>query len=131
MMKFTSLLFFIFNCIWIFSQEKKDTTALDEIQSFVEVDAEFPGGSKEMYKWIGEHFIYPEAAEDVIVEEKVYVSFIVEADGSLSNIKIVKGVNKYIDKECIRLVNSMPKWKPAHVNGKNVRSKYTLPFQFE
>lgn len=131
MKKFSFIVLFIINYMWTFSQEEKDTTKLDGIQSFVEEDAEFPGGSKEMYKWIGEHFIYPEAAEDVIVEEKVYVSFIVEADGSLSNIKIVKGVNKYIDKECIRLVNSMPKWKPAHVNGKNVRSKYTLPFQFE
>jgi TonB family protein len=93
-------------------------------------DAEFKGGSYEMQKWIANNVRYPQKAIDNNVSNKVYVSFIVEANGSISTINIEEGY-KIFQEEVIRLIESMPNWIPGEYNGKKVRVKCRLPINFK
>lgn len=91
----------------------------------------FPGGDTEMFKWLGMNIIYPAEAAEEGVTGKVVVSFIVEKDGSLSNVKVVRGVHPALDKEAIRVTKRMPRWTPGKLNGAPVRVIYHLPFTFK
>ena len=75
--------------------------------------------------------VYPEEALKDNVQGRVIVGFIVEKDGSVSNPKIIRGVDSALDKEAIRIVMSMPKWTPGRQNGRNVRTKYNVPVNFK
>lgn len=88
----------------------------------------FPGN---VQKWIGKNVNYPVLAMENGIEGKVYVQFVVERDGSVSNIKVVRGVDASLDKEAIRVISAMPKWKPGKQRGKAVRVSYTLPIAFQ
>ncbi len=96
----------------------------------VEQMPEFPGGAVEMMKFLNENVKYPEAAEKTGTQGRVIVQFIVEADGSITNVKVVKNVSEEIDAEAVRVINAMPKWKPGSQSGKPVRVKYTIPVTF-
>ena len=96
----------------------------------VEHMPEFPGGAVEMMKFLNENVKYPEAAEKAGTQGRVIVQFIVEADGSITNVKVVKNVSEEIDAEAVRVINAMPKWKPGSQSGKPVRVKYTIPVTF-
>ena len=74
---------------------------------------------------------YPQIALENGVQGKVFVQFVVEKDGSVSNIKVVRGVDASLDKEAVRVVSVMPKWKPGKQRGKAVRVAYTLPIAFQ
>ena len=91
---------------------------------------EFPGGAVEMMKFLNENVKYPEAAENAGTQGRVIVQFIVEADGSITNVKVLKNVSDEIDAEAVRVINAMPKWKPGKQNDKPVRVKYTIPVTF-
>ena len=90
---------------------------------------EFPGGERALQKFIASNLRYPEAA-DKGIERKVVVNFIVDADGLISNVRVVHGVNKYLNAEAVRVVRKMPRWKPGRQSGKNVRVAYTIPVEF-
>lgn len=94
----------------------------------VEEMPSYPGGSGAMMAFISSHVKYPDG--DYCAQGRVIVSFVVERDGSLSNVKIQRSVDKLLDQEAIRIVKSMPKWNPARQNGKVVRCKYTVPVAF-
>ena len=96
----------------------------------VEQMPEFPGGAVEMMKFLNENVKYPEAAEKTGTQGRVIVQFIVEADGSITNVKVLKNVSDEIDAEAVRVINAMPKWKPGSQSGKPVRVKYTIPVTF-
>ena len=96
----------------------------------VEKMPEFPGGTTEMMKYLATNVKYPEEAFSKGIEGRVLVQFIVEEDGSISGIKVVKKVNDAIDAEAVRVVENMPKWKPGMQNGQVVRVKYTIPITF-
>jgi protein TonB len=96
----------------------------------VEQMPEFPGGAVEMMKFLSENVKYPEAAMKAGTQGRVLVTFIVEADGTVTNIKVVKKVSDEIDAEAVRVIKAMPKWKPGMQNGKAVRVKYTIPVTF-
>ena len=96
----------------------------------VEQMPEFPGGAVEMMKFLNENVKYPEAAEKAGTQGRVIVQFIVEADGSITNVKVVKNVSEEIDAEAVRVINAMPKWKPGSQSGKPIRVKYTIPVTF-
>ena len=102
----------------------------DEVFVAVEQQAEFPGGMPALMKWLSSNIRYPEAAQQNDVQGRVVVKFIVEKDGSVSQAQIVKGVDKDLDKEALRVVNKMPKWQAGKNNGVAVRSYFTLPVQF-
>lgn len=113
----------------VMAQEKK--VADNKIYDAPEVMPEYPGGMQAMMSFIGENVKYPEDAMEKNISGKVFVSFVVEKDGSVSEAKVVKGVCESIDNEALRVVNAMPKWTPGKMDGKNVRVKYTLPFTFK
>ena len=96
----------------------------------VEQMPEFPGGAVEMMKFLNENVKYPEAASKAGTQGRVIVQFIVEADGSITNVKVLKNVSDEIDAEAVRVINAMPKWKPGSQSGKPVRVKYTIPVTF-
>jgi protein TonB len=91
---------------------------------------EFPGGDMEMRIWIARSLRYPEFAQEHDIKGKVYVQFIIMEDGSLSDISIWKSVHDTVDAEAVRVIQSMPKWKPARQNGKAARVLFTVPIKF-
>ncbi|MDE6342932.1 MAG: TonB family protein [Muribaculaceae bacterium] len=103
----------------------------DEIFQAVEQPAEFPGGQAALMKWLSSNIHYPEAAQQNDVQGRVIVKFVVEKDGSVSQATILKGVDKDLDKEALRVVNKMPKWQAGKNNGVSVRSYFTLPVGFK
>jgi TonB family protein len=104
--------------------------AYEKVFDVVEQMPEFVGGQAELMKFLAENVHYPEAAYKVGKQGRVIVTFIVEADGSVSNAKIVKKVSDELDAEALRVIGTMPKWKPGMQNGKAVRVKYTIPITF-
>ncbi|MBR5781508.1 MAG: energy transducer TonB [Bacteroidales bacterium] len=102
----------------------------NEVYSMVDERAQFPGGQNEMLKYLQENLQYPEAAKANNVHGRVIVKFIVERDGSLSDIKVMKGIGSGCNEEAIRLIQSMPKWKPGKNKGKEVRVSMMVPVNF-
>jgi TonB family protein len=87
-------------------------------------------GSEAMMEFLVKNISYPKEAQDKNIQGTVYVSFIVEKDGSISNAKVIRGVHKLLDKEALRVVNLMPKWIPGKQNGKTARVAFTMPVKF-
>ena len=106
----------------------KDT---DSIYNIVEVMPEFPGGMNKMAEFLSENIKYPEKAKDNGVSGRVFISFVIEKDGSVSNIEVMKGIGGGCDDEAVRVVKAMPKWKPGLMKGKPVRVHYVLPVNFQ
>jgi TonB family protein len=100
------------------------------VYDFVEVDPQFPGGHVAMAQFIQDNFEYPEEAREDGDQGIVYVTFVVEKDGSITYAKIRKGVHESLNAEALRLINKMPKWTPAEQAGKPVRVNFTLPIHF-
>ena len=96
----------------------------------VEQPAEFPGGPAAMMKWLSNNIRYPEAAQANGIHGRVVVKFVVEKDGSIGSPSIVKGVDRDLDQEALRVVKRMPKWQPGKNNGQPVRSYFNLPVTF-
>ena len=103
----------------------------DEIFVAVEQQAEFPGGQAALMKWLSTNIRYPEAAQQNDIQGRVVVKFVVEKDGSVSHAEIVRGVDKDLDREALRVVSKMPKWQPGKNNGVAVRSYFNLPVTFK
>ncbi|MDJ1503140.1 energy transducer TonB [Xanthocytophaga agilis] len=91
---------------------------------------EFPGGIKGMNAFIKKNLMYPEVAKKAKVEGVVYVSFIVNAEGAIDEVKVMKGIGYGCDEEAKRLIHFMPKWIPARQNGRNIAVRYSLPIRF-
>lgn len=102
----------------------------NKVFTTVEKPAEFPGGIEAMMKWLQYNVKYPKEAEKAGEQGKAVVKFTVNKDGSISNATIIKSVSPSIDKEALRVVTSMPKWKPAENGGKKVACWFTLPVSF-
>jgi TonB family protein len=96
----------------------------------VEQMPEFPGGQEALMQFLRQEVKYPKEAEEKGLQGRVVVRYIIEKDGSISEVEIAKSVNEYLDAEAVRVVNAMPKWKPGKQKGENVRVKYTLPISF-
>lgn len=107
--------------------ENKDDS---EVFNVVEHMPEYPGGVKELMKFLSSTIKYPANAEKNKIEGRVIVEFIVNKDGSLSDVKVVRGVDPELDAEALRVVNAMPKWKPGMQKGEPVRVKFTLPVMY-
>jgi protein TonB len=99
--------------------------------AMVEQKPSFPGGDAAMYKWLGDNMNYPAAAAEEGVSGKVTVQFIVEKDGSITNVHVVRGKHPALDAEAKRVVSKMPKWTPGRNNGQPVRVTYNLPVNFQ
>lgn len=102
-----------------------------EIIDFPDVEAEYPGGVTALQKFINETVQYPVDAIEKGIQGRVYLSFVVETDGSLTNIKVERGVSPELDREAKRVVRAMPKWIPGESGGKKIRTKARLPIIFQ
>lgn len=105
----------------------------EEIKIFdvVEQPPSFPGGQAALLSWLSSHVKYPPIAEENGIQGRVIVGFVVERDGSVSQVQVIRGVDPSLDKEAARVVASMPKWTPGRQNGQNVRVKYNVPVNFK
>ena len=114
------------------AQSEGNATLGGEIYTVVEQNPEFPGGEDALIQWLGTHVIYPEQAKVEKLEGKVYVTFVVERDGSISDVRVLSPKEKMapLNDEAVRVVRSMPKWKPGKVQGKKVRVQFNLPIVF-
>lgn len=97
----------------------------------VEVMPEYPGGQKALFAYLSENIRYPQIAKENKIEGRVIVGFVVEKDGSISNVEVVRSVDPSLDKEALRVIKSMPRWKPGKIRGKPVRVKYRVPVNFK
>ena len=102
----------------------------EEIFQVVENQPEFPGGMAELMKYLQKNIKYPTVCQEQGIQGRVIVQFVVNSDGSIVDPQVVKPVNPYLDKEALRVVSSMPNWKPGRQRGKAVSCKYTVPVSF-
>ena len=102
----------------------------EQIFQVVEKMPEFPGGMAECLKFLSKNIKYPTISQENGVQGRVIIQFVVNRDGSIVDPQVVRGVDPYLDKEALRVVSSMPKWKPGEQRGKPVRVKYTVPVTF-
>lgn len=109
-----------------------DSTVSDKekVYQVVEQQPSFPGGREELFKYLAYNVKYPIDATKNKIEGRVLVTFVVEHDGSISNVNVANSVYPSLDKESIRVVSGMPKWIPGKANGKTIRVKYTIPITF-
>lgn len=121
------MLVLLFSFMTSTAQTKKNNMVFD----VVEVMPQFPGGQIAMMKYIMENMKYPEQAMKEGIQGRVTVRFIVEKDGSISDVKPVLSVHPLLNKEAVRVVESMPKWSPGKHNGKPVRVRFNLPVMFK
>jgi len=108
--------------------EKNDNR--DGIYSVVEIMPSFPGGNDSLKEYIVKHLVYPHDAKQNGIEGKVYTTFIVETDGSITHVEIIRGLGYGCDEEAIRLIKSFPIWVPGIENGKPVRVRFKYPIRF-
>jgi len=112
----------------IIPEPARDTTPVNGVYKAVEHEPEFPGGMKMFYKFLAKNLKYPKTNIDA--HGKVFVQFIVEKNGSLSNIHVIRGLAAEFDAEAIRVIKLSPKWHPGSQNGKHVRVEYNIPINF-
>lgn len=111
-------------------QEPLKLSEQEQVFYIVEEMPEFPGGDLALRKYISNSINYPVAAQENGIQGKVYVTFVVTAEGRIANTKIARGVDPLIDAEAVRVVNSLPKWNPGYQRGKPVNVSYTVPINF-
>ena len=102
----------------------------DSIYGVVDELASFPGGEAACMKWLSDHIKYPEECKKEGIEGRVYVQFVVNKDGSIPEVKVLRSPHPLLSEEAIRVVKAMPKWKPAKVKGEIVRQRFILPIKF-
>lgn len=110
-----------------FNDYEEEDTGEAKIFTIVETSPSFKGN---VQVWLSKHIQYPTLAQENGIQGKVYVHFVVEKDGSITDVKIQRGVDPSLDKEAVRAVKSMPKWNPGKQRGKPVRVYFTLPVNF-
>lgn len=108
-----------------------DSVAKDEVFMVAEQMPEFPGGMKELLKFLQDNLKYPESAMKNNLQGRVIVQFVVEKDGTPTEFNVVRAVNPDLDAEALRVLKTMPKWKPGMQRGEAVRVKYTVPVAFK
>ena len=104
---------------------------VSDVYLITEQMPEFPGGEEKMIEFVQKNLVYPQQAKDAGVEGRVFISFIVETDGSVSDVKVLHGIGHGCDEAAAEVVQSMPKWKPGFHNGEAVRVRYMLPLSFQ
>ena len=122
-----SLICFLFMMALPMNAQSESSTkvydAVDEMPSF-------PGGLNGLMTFLAQNMVYPVTAQENGVQGRVIVSFVVETDGSITDVKVARSVDPSLDREAMRVVKAMPKWTPGKKDGKPVRVKYTVPVVF-
>lgn len=102
-----------------------------EVFTIVEEMPGYPGGDAKMYEYLGKNIKYPQIARESSIQGRVFVNFVVEPDGSVTNVKVLRGIGGGCDEEAMRVIKSLPKWKPGKQRGKAVRVSYQIPVFFK
>ena len=110
--------------------EKDTEYDKEEIVLFPDEMPEFPGGMQALLKFISDAVEYPAVAQENGIQGKVYVNFVINANGQVSNASVLRGVDSSLDKEALRVVNSLPVWKPGKQSGRPVRVSFSVPISF-
>ena len=97
---------------------------------FIEVLPEFPGGQEALFQFIKDNIKYPNEARKEGIQGTTYISFVIEKDGSISNIKWLRGIGAGCEEESMRVISMMPKWSPGTQRGKEVRCRFILPVKY-
>ena len=108
--------------------DQQETDSL--VYNVVDENADFPRGTEACMKWLSRNIKYPEICEKLGIQGRVIVKFVVERDGSICDVKVIRSPDENLSAEAVRVVSSMPKWKPAKFAGKTVRSRFYLPIAF-
>jgi protein TonB len=112
------------------NQEIAQEPAEEEVFLIVEQMPEFPGGETALRTYIAKHIKYPPNAQEMGIQGKVYVTFIVDSGGNVTKATIARGIDSALDKEALRVINTLPKWTPGKQRGKPVSVSYTVPINF-
>ncbi len=91
---------------------------------------EFPGGTRALMQYLSEHIRYPEEAKKMHIQGRVFLQFIVGSDGSITHIRVIRGVSPSLDAAAVKVIRNMPRWTPGTYRGKPVRVTYNLPVKF-
>lgn len=114
----------------IYGQESDSLLVEEEVYTIVHEPAQFPGGIEFYYDYLTMQLRYPKSAQKSGIQGRVFVQFIVEKDGAITNAKVVKGIGGGCDEEALRVIQSMPNWNPGRVEGQPVRQKMMQNVQF-
>jgi protein TonB len=106
--------------------KEEETKVFDVVEQM----PEFPGGQAALLKWISDHIKYPAVAEENGIQGRVVCTFVVERDGSVTDVQVARSIDPSLDKEAVRVLKQMPRWNPGKQNGSSVRVKYTVPVTF-
>lgn len=110
--------------------EEEEEVIEPEIFTIVEEMPTYPGGESEMYAYLKDNMEYPELAKDAGIQGIVFVSFVIEQDGSIDDVKVLRGIGGGCDEEAIRVVENMPHWNPGKQRAKPVRVQFNMPIRF-
>lgn len=111
-------------------QDVQEEVAEEQIFTIVEEMPSFPGGEEALMKYLGNNIRYPAIAKDAGIQGTVYVTFVVEKDGEVTNVRVLRDIGGGTAEEAIRVVENMPDWKPGKQRGKSVKVQYNLPIRF-
>ncbi|MBO7367879.1 MAG: energy transducer TonB [Paludibacteraceae bacterium] len=115
----------------VVQQVEEEEPEEQKIHLVVEKMPEFPGGNDAMNRWLSKNIKYPLIAQENGIQGRVVCQFVVNSDGKIVDVQVVRGVEASLDAEAVRVIKSMPAWTPGRQGGKNVRVKYTLPIRFK
>lgn len=108
----------------------KQEEVTEEIFVVVEEQPEYPGGQTAMMRFLSDNIRYPVIAQENGIQGRVICNFVVERDGSITDVQVVRGVDPSLDREAVRVIQQMPRWKPGKQRGQAVRVRFTLPVVF-
>jgi protein TonB len=112
-------------------EAEEEEVVEQEIFQIVEEMPSFPGGEAKLMEYVAKNIKYPQIARETGIQGRVFVGFVVEPDGSISNVKLLRGIGGGCDEEAMRVIKSLPKWKPGKQRGKAVRVSYQIPVFFK
>lgn len=110
--------------------EEEEEVVEAEIFTIVEENPDFPGGEEARMKYLQENIKYPQMARESGIQGTVYATFVVEPDGRITNVGILRGIGGGCDEEAIRVIRNMPRWKPGKQRSKAVRVQFNMPIRF-
>ena len=113
-----------------YSDPAKDYNTKEEAYTVVDSMPEYPGGMNAMMSFLSSNITYPQQAKNDTISGRVFINFIIEKDGSVTNVNVLRGIGSGCDEEAVRVISSMPKWKPGMQNGEAVRVSYNIPIKF-
>ncbi|MBK9639233.1 MAG: energy transducer TonB [Bacteroidetes bacterium] len=124
------ILLFILPIVGYSQENSKKDPKSERIYTSVDINPEFPGGEEEFYKYLSKNIKYPKKDRRKGITGRVFLTFVVTDVGGIRDARVLRGVSKAIDEEALRVINSMPKWKPGTQNGTAVNVQFNIPINF-